>query len=117
MTGSILDETKHVLGIDPSETVFDIDILMHINSAFATLNQISSVPTGPVFEVADKNATWDGFITQPELNGVKTYIYQKLRLIFDPPPTSFAVNAVNDQIKEFEWRFRELEHVFGTPAT
>lgn len=104
MAQSILTSVKKVLGIAEADTSFDPDILMHINSVFATLNQIG---IGPVegFMIEDSADTWDAFIgTDPRLNQVKTYVYLRVRLLFDPPGTSYALDSMNEQIREQEWR-------------
>lgn len=104
MSTSILNSTKRVLGIADNDDSFDIDVIMHINTALATLNQIG---IGPVdgFMIEDDVPTWDAFIgTDLRLSSVKTYIYLKLRLIFDPPSTSFVIAAMEKQITELEWR-------------
>ena len=104
MTDSILSTTKKALGIDADYTVFDPDILMHINSVFATLCQIG---IGPVngFAAADATATWASFLgTATNLGFVKSYMYLKVRLLFDPPVTSFAIASFEKQASEFEWR-------------
>lgn len=100
----ILADTKKVLGIDAAYTVFDPDIIMHINSVLSTLNQIGIGPQLG-FEISDDSETWDQILgTDPSLNLVKTYIYLRVRLWFDPPATSYAIQAMNEQIKELEWR-------------
>jgi len=102
---SILTSTKKVLGIEDDYTVFDIDIIMHINSAFSTLLQVADIGSPGGFEIADKEATWSEVIQDKKyLNSLKTYIVQKVRLAFDPPSTSFAIDAIDKQIKEAEWR-------------
>lgn len=104
MQSSILTSTKKVLGIEESYTAFDEDILMHINSVFSTLNQLG---IGPVagFTIEDANATWDSFlVSDPRLNSVKTYVYLRVRLLFDPPGTSYLIESLNRQAKELEWR-------------
>ena len=112
MTNSILDSTKKNLGIAADYTAFDQDILMHINSAFSTLNQLG---IGPVdgFMIEDETAVWDDFLLSDlRLNSVKTYVYLSVRLLFDPPPTSFTLSALTEQKKELEWRlntYREEE--------
>lgn len=104
MTDSILDSTKKVLGIPAEHTAFDVDILMHINSTIAILHQLGVGPEAG-FVVEDNTATWDEFLgTDPAFNLVKTYVYLKVRLIFDPPPTSFAIAAAERQITEHEFR-------------
>lgn len=104
MSDSILLSTKKILGIEESYTVFDLDILTHINSVFTTLTQLGVGPeTG--FFIEDELATWDLFIAPWEnLNAVKSYVYLRVRLLFDPPATSFHIAALENQVKELEWR-------------
>lgn len=110
METSILISTKKVLGIAEDYTVFDLDIITFINAAFSILNQLG---VGPVdgFMIEDEFAEWTDFVVpQTEMNLVKTYIFLKARMSFDPPSTSFLIEATNQQIKEYEWRlnvFRE----------
>ena len=112
MSDSILDSTKKVLGIEATYTAFDLDIMMHINSVFSKLHQLGIGPDEG-FEIEDSVAVWgDFFGTEKKLNGVKTYVYLSVRLLFDPPTTSFAISAVQEQVKELEWRlnvYREGE--------
>lgn len=104
VSDSILNSTKKVLGVDPDYKVFDADIVMHINSVFGTLNQLGIGPAAG-FTIEDETATWDTFLgDDPRLNPVKTYVYLRVRLIFDPPQTSFLLDAVKQQIQEAEWR-------------
>lgn len=121
MTDSILESTKKVLGIESDYTAFDVDILMHINSVFSTLNQLG---VGPVdsFTIEDKIPTWADFLeTEKNINSVKTYVYLKVRLIFDPPSTSFAIESMQKQIQEFEWRLNvqreEVMYPWVPPVT
>jgi hypothetical protein len=101
---SILTSTKKMLGIDASYTVFDLDILTHINSAFATLNQLGIGPESG-FMITDATSTWDSVIgTEPRLQSVKTYVWLKVRNSFDPPSTSYQIQAFEKQIQELEWR-------------
>jgi hypothetical protein len=101
---SILTSTKKILGIAGDYTAFDLDILTYINSAFSTLNQLGIGPEAG-FMIEDAAPTWDSFIgTDSRLNSVKNYVYLSVRLIFDPPATSFAIEALNQQKKELEWR-------------
>lgn len=106
MEQSILLSTKKILGIAPEYTAFDLDIITHINSAFFTLTQLG---VGPVtgFTIEDAETEWEEFfgtINPNEYNSVKTYVYLKVRQVFDPPTTSYAISAFNDQIRELEWR-------------
>lgn len=109
MTDSILDSTKKLLGIDPEYEVFDMDIVIHINSAFSTLTQLGVGPEDG-FEIRDKTSKWNDFLNEdPRVNSVKSYIYLRTRLLFDPPSTSFALDAFNKNIKEMEWRLNVTE--------
>lgn len=104
MSDSILTSTKKILGMDEDYTAFDLDVLMHINSVFSTLNQLGIGPEGG-FYIEDAAATWASYTNgDPNLNSVKTYVYLKVRLIFDPPTSSYAMSAMQEQIREFEWR-------------
>lgn len=104
MSDEILKSVKKALGLADDYDVFDPDVIMHINSAFSTLNQLGIGPQQG-FMIEDDAATWESFLgTDLRLNNVKTYIYLRVRLLFDPPTTSFHLEAVNQQIKELEWR-------------
>ena len=104
MSESILTSIKKVLGIDESYTFFDADVLMHINMAFMVLHQLGVGPSTP-FKITDKSATWSDFVGDAtDLEGVKTYIYLKVKLVFDPPQSSAAIEAIKQNIAELEWR-------------
>lgn len=113
MNESILTSTKKALGLDENYTAFDPDIIMHINSVLSTLNQLGIGPELG-FMIEDKEALWDTFLGgDPRLNNVKTYVYLRVRMLFDPPQTGFHTQAMQEQIKELEWRInaqREDEH-------
>lgn len=101
---SILDSTKKMLGLDADYDAFDLDIITHINSTFAQLQQLGVGPDDGFF-IDDSSALWIDFLGSNKLiNSVKTYMYLKVRMFFDPPTTSFALTATQDQIKELEWR-------------
>lgn len=104
MSDSILISTKKILGIDESYTVFDVDIMTHINSVFTTLSQLGVGPAEGFF-IEDDTAVWEDYIT-PEMNvsAVKSYVYLRVRLLFDPPATSFHIASLKEQITELEWR-------------
>jgi hypothetical protein len=108
MENSILTSVKKNLGIDASYTVFDLDIITLINSAFSTLNQIGIGPENG-YTIEDATAMWTSFIgTNALLNSVKTYVHLKVRIVFDPPSTSYLVDAYRKQIEEFEWRLNTV---------
>lgn len=112
MESSILNSTKKILGISEDYTAFDLDIITHINSVFSHLNQIGVGPAEG-FMIEDEGYLWDDFnVPTNQLNLVKTYVFLKVRMLFDPPSTSFLIEAMNEQIREHEWRlnmFSEME--------
>ena len=99
---SILDSIKKLLGIQPEYTSFDEDIIIAINTSFATLNQLGVGPEGG-YMIEDNTQTWNDYITTTNLNMVKTYIYLKSRLLFDPP-TGGVLDAIKNQLAELEFR-------------
>ena len=103
MATSILTSIKKLLGPTEDDTSFDVDIIMHINSAFFRLNQLGVGPSDGFF-ITDKTKTWEEFlVARKDLEAVKSYVYQKVRLLFDPPQSAFLVEALKESIKEFEW--------------
>ena len=109
MEESILKSTKKSLGLDAAYTPFDLDILICINSALGTLSQIGVLPNAG-FSVADATDTWSELnLSMPMLGMVKSYIYVKVRVLFDPPATSFLLSAYREQSKEYEWRLKTLK--------
>lgn len=101
---SILTSVKKMLGPEEDYEHFDPDIIMHINSVFMILNQLGVGPK-TMFRIEDKEATWSDFMPEGEmLELVKSYMYLRVRMLFDPPQSSALMEAMNNQIKEFEWR-------------
>ena len=101
---NILSSIKKLLGIPTEETAFDSDIIMHINSVFMILNQLGIGPTDG-FTISDDYALWSDFIPEGQnLELVKSYMYMKVRLMFDPPSSSAVLSAMEKSISEFEWR-------------
>lgn len=104
MSESILTSIKKLLGIDEDYTHFDADVLMDINTVLMILHQMGVGPAEPMM-IEDSSTTWsDFFDSKTDINAVKTYIALKVRLMFDPPQNSSHINAMNEQIKELEWR-------------
>jgi len=104
VSNSILTSVKKNLGLAVDYTIFDPDILMHINSALAVLTQLGIGPENGV-TVEDASTTWATVIgTDAQLNGVKTLVYLRVRLLFDPPTTGYLIEAMNKQIEELTWR-------------
>jgi hypothetical protein len=101
---SILTSIKKLLGIDELETHFDVDITIHINSTFMTLCQLGVGPT-TTFSITDKTATWSNFLGDlTTAEAIKSYMYLQVKLLFDPPPTSYAIDAIERQLIKLEWR-------------
>lgn len=114
-SASILDSTKKTLGLSPDYDVFDPDIIMHINTVFSFLNQIGVGPSEG-FMIEDATTTWDQFITDSRLNSIKSYIYLRVKLLFDPPATSFVLSAMKEQIQELEWRINVYRESSTDPS-
>ena len=101
---SILTSIKKLLGIDEDYEHFDHDIIMHINSVFMTLTQLGVGPKEG-FSITDKTTTWNDFLgTSTNLEAVRSFIYLKVRLLFDPPTASAVLESMNRQANEYEWR-------------
>lgn len=103
---SILTSTKKMLGIAEEYTHFDADIIMHINSVLMVLTQLGVGPADG-FAIEDDTATWADFIqesTKPRTEAVKSYVYLKVKLLFDPPLSSAVMESTNRLISELEWR-------------
>lgn len=100
---SILTSIKKLLGIHEEYTNFDEDIIIHINTAFATLNQLGVGPSEG-FMIEDAAAEWLEYIDECNLTMVKTYIYLKVKMVFDPPTSSAVIESIKRTIDELEWR-------------
>ena len=104
MIDSVLLSTKQMLGISPEDTSFDVNVIMSINTALTTLMDLGLTEVEDEI-VTDDIMTWDdllGGIT--DIEHVKTYVYQKVKLIFDPPTSTAAIDAMQRSINELEWR-------------
>lgn len=104
MSNSILTSTKKALGIAEEYEAFDPEIIMHINSV---LNTVTQLGIGPEigFMITDASTEWPSFLgTDLRVNQVKTYVFLRVRMLFDPPSTSFYIAAMEKQIQELEWR-------------
>ncbi len=105
ITESILISLKKLLGIDEHYCHFDPDLIMHINSVFSVLTQMGVGPYGG-FAITGNEERWLDFIADNpnSFSLVKSYMYLKVKLLFDPPLSSAAIESINRQISEFEWR-------------
>lgn len=107
MEDSILISVKKMLGIAEDYTAFDMDIIFHINSVFVTLYELGFGDT--VVSIEDDISTWSDVLDNAnELSLIKSYIYLKVRLIFDPPTSSAALQAMQELVREFEFRINIL---------
>lgn len=101
---SILDEIKKMLGLASDYTEFDQDVVVHINTAIMALQQMGVGISDP-FYITGKEQIWDEFLDGHEdLEAVKTYIYLRVRMTFDPPTSSAVIDAMNRTMSELEWR-------------
>lgn len=117
MENSILNSTKEILGLKADYTPFDLAVITHINSAFSILAQLGVGPVGG-YTIEDNSDAWaDLDLPQNQLNMVRTYIFLKVRMLFDVPATSFMIEALANQIREHEWRLAEAaEEVIPLPV-
>lgn len=101
---SILTSVKKMLGLSEDDGSFDMDIIMHINTVFTILTQLGVGPNEG-FSISDASTTWDEYLPgDVRLNGVKSYMYAKVRMLFDPPQNGAVAEALNRNIAELEWR-------------
>lgn len=105
---SILTSIKKLLGLIPEDDSFDIDVIIHINTAMAVLTQLGVGPaTG--FSIEDDTTTWDDYLKgDSRLSMIKTYVYLKVRSLFDPPTSGAATEALKRQLDEYEFRINVL---------
>lgn len=108
--GSILQSIKKLLGIGPECIDFDDDIKIHINTVFAILNQLNIGPKDGFF-IQDGTEQWESYITKVNLTMIETFIYLKVKLIFDPPSSTAVIESMNRTIGELEFRL----YVEGDP--
>ena len=101
---SILLSIKKLIGLAEDYTQFDTDLIIHINTAFAVLHQLGVGPKKP-YTISGTEETWDEFVTdQINAENVRSYVYMKVKMLFDPPSTATMHEAFERQIQEMEWR-------------
>ena len=104
MSDSVLLSIKQMLGISPEDTSFDVNVIMSINTALTILMDLGLTEVEDQIVTSDK-MTWDELLGgRTDIEYVKTYIYQKVKLIFDPPTSTAAIDAMQRSISELEWR-------------
>jgi len=104
MEQSILKTTKKICNVGETYVEFDMDFILYINSAFATLHDVG---IGPVegFEIEDDQKSWEDLVLPTQIkNLVKQYVFLKTAMLFDPPQTSYLITAKEKQLDECLWR-------------
>ena len=110
---SILITIKRLLGIAEEYEHFDAELIVHINSVLSILTQLGVGPSGG-FTITDKYANWTDFIPDGNnLESTKSYVYQKVKLLFDPPQSGAVMDSMNRMISEFEWRLNTQAESIG----
>lgn len=111
MDDSILDSIKKILGMPPDYDAFDTDLVIHINSVFGILAQLGVGPAGG-FSISDNTTLWKAYLgNSKDLEMVKSYIALKVRMVFDPPTIGAVMDAMKEQIREYEWRLNvQVDH-------
>ena len=109
---SILESIKKLLGIPKEYEAFDADVIMHINTAFAILNQLGLGPEGG-YGIEGYDDVWDDYIVSYNMSMIKTFIYLKVRLAFDPPSSTALIESMQRTLDELTWRL-ELEGQNGS---
>ena len=108
MSDSILETIREMLGPSVDYEAFDTDLTVHINTYLGVLNQLGIGVSG--FQIYGPYETWDDFIGPMEadlgvtLSEVRTYIYLRVKMVFDPPASSTLATAINENISELGWR-------------
>lgn len=111
--GSILVDVKKGCGVPDWDDGFDQELVIYINNAIFTLAQLGVGPPGGI-NITGSKETWKAIVEgRKDLEAVKTYVILKTRLVFDPPSSSFVVEAIKNQISELEWRLNaQVEGAF-----
>lgn len=106
---SILGTIKDLLGgAAANSTDFDGEIMVHINTQFGVLYQLGVGPSqGYMITSADNE--WSEFTSGNKLlEMVKSYIYMRVRLLFDPPQNSSVLTYFKDAADILESRIRDM---------
>lgn len=106
VNSSILLSVKKMLGPSADYDIFDPELIIYINSVFGTLHQLGVGPEEK-FVITGDSELWSDFTTEgEEIEEVKSYMYLRVRLLFDPPSSSFVLSSFKEQMKELEWRLQ-----------
>lgn len=104
---SILKTIRKMIGPAEDYEHFDTDLIININSAFSRLCQLGVGPEIP-FHITGEDEVWSDFMDTGYMEEIKTYIYMKTRLIFDPPASGTVVNLYQQEIEKLEWLLKEV---------
>lgn len=116
VTDSVLTSIKKMLGILEEYEQFDSDLIMHINSTFSILTQLGVGPSKG-FLIEDKNTAWSDFVSdESRMMLVKSYMFLKVKLLFDPPLSSAVLECYKKQIEEYEWRLNVIAENEDEPS-
>ncbi len=108
MKQSILNTIKRMIGPSQFYNEFDTDLIIHINTALMILAQLGVIKDGT--RISDETTTWDEIVDgRQDLEGIKDYVYIKVKLLFDTPASSIIQSALEKNLAEIEWRL----HVFS----
>lgn len=108
MEQSILKTIKQLVGCPDDFEQFDLDLTIHINSAFATLTHLGVGPKEG-YRITGVDNAWSEFEENTQkLSLIKDYVYIKTRLLFDPPTSGSLMDSLKEQLKEMEWRLYML---------
>ena len=106
-TSKIFESIKKALGLQPENTPFDDEILMHINSVMSDLNQLGVGPKDGF--LVDQNTAWSALLTNSKLENVKSYMFLRVKMLFDlatmPQP---VIAAYQKQVDEAAWRITNI---------
>ena len=102
---SILESTKKLLGLPKEYDAFDVDIIIHANTVFSTLTQMGVGPKEG-FTITGYDELWNSYTTTSDIKTqqVKSYLYLKVRSMFDPPSNGNLMTAMDKAIAELEYR-------------
>lgn len=109
---SILNDVKQSIGIVPDYEVFDPQLIICINSVFSTLHQLGCGPSEG-FSIEGPETEWGAYVKTDRLNFIRSYVIMKVHLMFDPPTSSIAMEALKQQCEEYEWRIRSEVECYG----
>lgn len=111
---SVLTSIKKLLGIPEEYDAFDMDVIMHINSVLMILGQMGVIAKGK--KITDASDSWSSIVDDiSQIESIKSYVYMKVRLLFDPPTNSGAVTAMENLVKELEYRLYVERDEIGKP--